>query len=320
MENMAVSIQKILITGGAGFLGHHLAEKLTAAGQEVTVFDDLSSGRLSNISALKKYRNFHFIKGSVLNAQKLEKSVKAADIVYHLAAKAIVEDVWQSPGLALETNIMGAVNVLEACRKNSRIKAVIITSSDKAYGQIAKLPYREEDSPNPGHPYDVSKLAGDLISLAYFKNYGLPVSIVRFSNIYGPADLNFSRIIPGIFRAIIKNEERPLRSDGQMIRQYLFVDDALSAYLALAQNIAKVKGEIINCGGPDILSVLEVVRKIGEILGKKIDYKILGIAKSEIKEQYLDSQKARSLLGWQPQTSFKEGIKKSFNWYEKYFS
>jgi CDP-glucose 4,6-dehydratase len=318
--NMSVLNQKIvLVTGGAGFIGSCLVKRLINLGAKVLVLD-LKSSFPSFVSSKK---NLVFIQGDLCDlalAQDLIKNYKF-DLIFHLAAQPIVEAAYFNPRETLENNIMSTINILEVARKakaDSKIKGIIITSSDKAYGKPLELPYREDHPLQGDHPYDVSKSSIDLISQAYFKTYNLPVIISRFSNVFGPGDLNFNRVMPGIFEAIIKNEEFLIRSDGEMKREYTYVGDIANSYIKLTENLDKCLGQAFNFGSKNIFKVLEVVKKIEEILKVKINYKLLNTAKNEIPEQYLDCAKAKKMLGWQPKTSFEQGIKESFNWYKKY--
>ena len=237
-----------------------------------------------------------------------------------MAAKPIVENVYENPVEALEVNIMGTVNILESCRLKGDLKSIIVVSSDKAYGKTKNLPYTERTPLIGDHPYEVSKAAADLIAQTYFRTYNLPIVITRFSNTFGSRDVYFNRIIPGAFESIIKNKELLIRSDGKMIREYTYVKDIVEGLIKLAQNIDKIKGEAFNFGSKNIFSVIEVIKKIEEVLDVKVNYKILNIAKNEIPKQYLDWTKAKKMLSWQPKTTFEEGIRKSFDWYKDYLA
>jgi len=212
---------------------------------------------------------------------------------------------------------MGTVNVLEVCRTTQgvpqNIKSIVIVSSDKAYGKAEKLPYIETSPLRGDHPYDASKSAADLIARAYFVTYNMPIVITRFSNVFGPGDQNFSRIIPGILRAVIKNKEFLVRSNGKMIREYTYIKDIADGCIKLAGNSENF-GEAFNFGSKNIFNVIEVINDIEKILDVKVDYKILNIAKNEIPAQYLDWSKAKKILSWQAKTSFEDGIKETFNW------
>ncbi len=309
---MEIKSKKILVTGGAGFIGSHLVNELVRRNYKVIVIDNLSSGRKENINSKAK-----FYKIDVRNAKRVSKifKIEKPKIVFHLAAKAIVQDVYKNPSEAIEVNVMGTVNILEACRGQNNIESIVVVSSDKAYGKYKDLPYMETTPLKGDHPYDVSKSAADLIAQAYFSTYNLPVAITRFSNVFGPGDLNFSRIIPGAIEAIIENKELLIRSDGKMIREYTYVKDIVAGCIKLAIS-RKNFGEAFNFGSKNIFNVIEVVKNIEKSINVKIDYKVLNIAKNEIPAQYLDWSKAREKLGWSPKVSFKDGIRETFNWFK----
>lgn len=313
MENM--EIKKVLITGGAGFIGSNLIDELIFKKYKVIVIDNLSSGKKENVNPSTK-----FYKADVINKEffKIFENEKP-NIVFHLAAQPIVEKAYEKPLEAIETNVMGTANVLEACRKQKNIDLVVIVSSDKAYGKSKNLPYKE-DSPLKGdHPYDASKSSADLLAQAYYSTYNLPVVITRFSNVFGPRDTNFSRIIPGVIKSIIENKQFLIRSNGRMIREYTYIKDIVSGCIKLIENKDKIIGQAFNFGSKNIFSVLDIVKKIYKSLGVKENYKILNTAKNEIPEQYLDWTKAKNFLEWQPKISLDEGIEETYNWYKNYF-
>jgi CDP-glucose 4,6-dehydratase len=223
--------------------------------------------------------------------------------------------------MAFSTNIKGTWNVLEASRHSASVQGIIIASSDKAYGIHNKLPYRENSSLCGCHPYDVSKSCADLLAHTYFRTYGLPVCVTRCGNIFGPGDFNFSRIIPDTIRSIIKNKTLIIRSDGKFTRDYIFVDDIVSGYLILAQKLQKLKlfGEAFNFSNDKPISVLELVKILYNLFDSKVNYKILNVAKYEIKHQYLSSKKARKVLSWKPRHSLEEGLVRTIEWYRDYF-
>ena len=305
--------QTILVTGGAGFLGSNLVDRLVEEGHKVVIIDDLSSGRKVNLNPKAKFYKMDVRDKKIPQILKKEK----IESVFHLAARPLVEKVYNNPFEAFEINIMGTVNILESCRLKGDLRSIVVVSSDKAYGKNENLPYKETTPLGGDHPYEVSKAAVDLVAKTYFKTYGLPITIARFSNTFGPRDYNFGRIIPGIFEAILNNKEFLIRSDGKMIREYTFVEDIIDGCIKLAENINKTKGEAFNFGSKNIFSVLEVVKKIEEILNKKISYKILNVAKNEIPKQYLNWSKVKTVLNWRPKHTFEQGVKKSFDWYQK---
>ncbi|MBU2540192.1 GDP-mannose 4,6-dehydratase [Patescibacteria group bacterium] len=304
-------LKNILVTGGAGFIGSNLVNELMQKSHNVIVVDNLSSGRKESISPKAKFYEIDVRDRKISEIFKKENP----EIVFHLAAQPLVEEAYKNPFDAIETNIMGTVNILEMCRQQKNIELIVVVSSDKAYGKAEKLPYKETYPLMGDHPYNASKASADLIAQTYFSTYGLPIVITRFSNVFGPGDFNLSRIIPGILEAVIKNKKFLIRSDGKMIREYTYIKDIVDGCIRLADN-RKVFGEAFNFGSKNIFSVIDLVKKAEIILGKKIDYKILNIAKNEIPEQYLDWTKAKERLGWEPKTSFENGIKETFDWCE----
>lgn len=310
VEGMEIKPKKILVTGGAGFIGSSLVNGLINKKHKVIVVDNLSSGRKENINPKAKFYKLDVKSKKLTEIFKREKP----DVVFHLAAQPLVDEAYKNPYEAIETNVMGTVNILEICRQMGSLESVIVITTDKAYGKAEKLPYKENSPLKGDHPYDASKSAADLISQTYFKTYNLPVVVARFSNVFGPGDLNFSRIIPGVIQAVIKNKELSIRSDGKMIREYTYVKDIAQGCIALMENKEKTIGQAFNFGSKNIFTVLEVIENIERILNVKVKYKILNIAKNEIPAQYLDWSKAKEILNWEPKVSFNEGIKETFEW------
>ncbi len=314
--------KKVLITGYEGFLGSHLTETLIGYGANVVGLDIVTHRRHTILSD-ENLDKIKIIKGSVEKISLVERIIKENKIefIFHLAAKALVGECLQDPVKAFSTNIKGTWNILEASRSNDTIKAIVIASSDKAYGIQSRLPYKET-SPLAGcHPYDVSKSCADLLAYTYFHTYGLPVCITRCGNIFGPGDFNFSRIVPDTIRSAIRNKTLIIRSDGKFTRDYVYIEDIVLGYLDLAKKVTKLKffGEAFNFSNEKPISVLELVKTIYGLMGKKPAYKVLGIEKYEIRHQYLSSSKAKRILNWKPRYSLKEGLKETIEWYKEYF-
>ncbi len=310
----------VLVTGGIGFAGSHVVETLLEEGANVIVtyrainpkqyfmLKKLNEKVCMAICDLKdKERVFDVI------------SKYEIDYIFHLAAQPIVPIAYINPYETLSTNIMGTVNVLEAARHCKRVKGIIVFSSDKAYGVHENLPYKESYALKGSHPYDCSKSCTDLIAQMYYKTYKLPVVIARCGNMFGPGDLNFNRIIPGAMKAIILDETLEIRSDGKLVREYVYVKDVARGCVLLAKNIEKIKGEIFNFGSENVYSVLDLLEKIENVTGRQIKTKILNIAKNEIPNQYLDYSKIKKELGWKNEVEFGAAIKETFEWYEKLF-
>jgi CDP-glucose 4,6-dehydratase len=315
LEVMELKNKKILVTGGAGFIGSHLVSDLIALKNKVVVVDNLSSGLRENVDAKAVFYKADVRDKKIADIFKKENP----SVIFHFAAQPLVDVAYQNPFETIEINVMGTVNILEICRQRNNIEAIVVVSSDKAYGTAEALPYTENTALRGSHPYDASKSAADLLTTTYFKTYGMPIVITRFSNVYGPGDTNFSRLIPGVAKALINHEEFLIRSDGKMIREYTYVKDISEGCIALAQNAEKFKGEAFNFGSKNIFNVIDAIKKMEKILGKKVNYKVLNIAKNEIPAQYLDWSKAKKKLGWRPATSFEKGIKETFTWCESLY-
>lgn len=313
--------RSVFVTGASGILGSHLSEALVAAGADLTILlrDDVPSSRLVETGISSKVNT---VRGEAEDYWVIERALNEyeVDTVFHLGAQTIVGAANRSPLGTFRSNIEGTWNVMEACRNSKLVSRVAFASSDKAYGEQEKLPYTE-DAPLQGrHPYDVSKSCSDLIAQSYFHTYGLPVCISRCGNLYGPGDLNFNRIIPGTIKSALIGEAPIIRSDGTYIRDYLYVKDAANAYLKLAENMGKkeIGGEAFNFSTANKLSVLEVVDAVLSAMGSDLEPKILGEAKGEIRNQYLSSEKAKSLLNWEAEYPIEKGLEETIPWYSAY--
>ena len=317
MRNNFWNRKNVLITGYEGFLGSYLAMSLLGFGAKVVGLD-IKTHRKETIlgEALRKIK---IIKGSVEDYRLVSRIIKKKRIqfVFHLAATSIVGEAFSDPIKAFSTNIQGTWNILESCRRSNAIEAVIVASSDKAYGMHNKLPYRENFSLCGSHPYDVSKSCADLLAHTYFHTYGLPVSVTRCGNIFGPGDFNFSRLTPDAICCALTGKALLIRSDGKFTRDYIYVDDIVNGYLLLAQNLKKLHlaGEAFNFSDENPISVIELVKRVYKLAGKKENYKILNLARFEIRHQYLDSAKARKMLNWKPEFALNEGLKTTIEWY-----
>jgi CDP-glucose 4,6-dehydratase len=314
MEGMVRKI--VVVTGGAGFIGAHLVELLLKKKYKVVVID-----------IQKPSKNYFFLnklnKKSTYRIVDITKKKQVDDFfasvhpnyVIHLAAQPIVESAYYHPYNMFETNIMGTINILEGCRKDSHIERIVIASSDKAYGKT-KTAYTEKSPLKGDHPYDVSKSCEDLIAQTYAKTYGLPIVITRFGNVYGEGDMHFDRIIPGICKSLITGRPLEIRSNGKYIRDYIYVKDVTAGYIRLMETKRNILGEAFNFGSKDTSSVLDVIKVIEKALNKKVTYKILNTAQNEIPYQTLDYSKVKKILGWKPKSSIKLKARTIFRWYD----
>ena len=264
------------------------------------------------------------VRGDVRNQKTIERALGEYEIatVLHLAAQTIVGVANRNPVSTLDTNIRGTWALLEACRRSPTVQQVVIASSDKAYGEQKVLPYTEETPVSGRHPYDVSKSCADLLAQMYAKSYHLPVCVTRCGNFYGGGDLNWNRIVPGTIRSVIRGERPVIRSDGHFTRDYVYVEDGVRAYLLLAEQLAArpaLGGEVFNFSYQDPMSVLELVTRILDVMGSDLAPDVRNEASNEIRDQYLDAAKARTMLGWSPAFTFEAGLRATVDWYKGYF-
>ena len=316
-----------LVTGGHGFVGSHLVRALLERGDAVRVMDrpdprpaDVGGRRLSALDLLGIRDSVELVEADLRDPAAVDSAVTGCDGVFHLAAQTIVGVARDSPRETLEVNVAGAWNVFEACRDHA-VGRVVFASSDKAYGSSADLPYREDFPLRAAYPYDASKAAADVIARSYANAYGLPIAVTRFANVYGGGDLNFSRLVPETVVAVLDGRAPVIRSDGSPERDFLHVDDAVSAYLAIEGVLAegKAAGEAFNAGGEQPHSVREVVELIvaeGEG-GVEPDFEGAGNPDGEIDRQFVDSAKLRGLTGWRPSVELREGVRRTLEWYRE---
>jgi CDP-glucose 4,6-dehydratase len=241
--------------------------------------------------------------------------------VFHLAAQTLVPIANRNPISTFESNIRGTWNLLEACRRAPTIRAVVMASSDKAYGPQKVLPYSEQMPLEGVYPYDVSKSCADLIAQSYAATYNVPVAITRCGNFYGGGDLNWNRIVPGTIRSVIRGERPVIRSDGNFVRDYFYVEDGALAYMLLAERVTacpNFRGMAFNFSNELQVSVLELVGQILERMGSKLEPDVRNEASHEIRHQYLSAERARNMLNWSPAFTLDEGLDRTVNWYQEF--
>ncbi len=319
MAKMNWKGMNVLVTGADGFIGSHIAKALVDKGTNVTtIVRDVK--KTSNLDVLNLRNKVNIIHGDLVNFHDCERTINEYDVefIFHIAAQAIVGPANRSPLSTFESNIKGTWNILEACRLSKTAKGLIVASSDKAYGQQKKLPYTEESPLNGYYPYDASKACAEILARCYYMTYNIPLAITRNANTYGPADMNMSRIIPDVITTVLRGEQPVIRSDGTPERDYMYVKDAVSAYLTLAENLHRkeIVGQAFNFGTSKPISVIELYSKIIKLMGKSVKPKILGEAKNEIDRQYLAIGKVKKILKWQPKYTIDQGLKETIEWYK----
>ena len=313
-------MKRALVTGAHGFVASHLARALLERGDTVAGLD-LPGRRLSGLQLQGIAADLELVEGDLRDTRLVGATLEAGayDVVFHLGAQTLVGPAMADPAATFESNVRGTWTLLEACRA-ADVPAVVVASSDKAYGPHRELPYREDFELRPASPYEASKAAADVISLSYRAAFGLPVAVTRFANVYGGGDLNFSRLIPETIVAVLEDRRPSIRSDGSPERDYLYVDDAVAAYLAIEHEVGAggpAAGEAFNAGGERPHSVAEVIDLIGEVCDRNVEpeYHGIGSPRGEIDRQYVDSTKLRKLTGWSPAVELHEGLRRTLRWY-----
>jgi CDP-glucose 4,6-dehydratase len=313
-----------MVTGARGFAGAWLAKALLERGSEVVSLDKGREERpVSTLRLLGIEGEVVDVTGDLNDGELMEGLLAEhrVESVYHLAAETIVGTVQASPVRGFETNVRGTWTLLDACRRTG-VQRVVVASSDKAYGASDELPYREHFPLRATAPYEASKAAADIIARSYWHSYELPVAVTRFANIYGGGDLNFSRLIPEAVCAALDGRAPVLRSDGSPERDFLYVEDAASAYLAIADGLDRddIRGEAFNAGGGRPHSVGEVVETIARLAGTGAEPDIQGEGNpdGEIDRQWVDPTKLRERTGWTPSVDLEEGLGRTLDWYREH--
>lgn len=312
--------RRVFVTGGNGFLGSLLVQRLVEQDAEVTCL--IKEERpLSRFHTDRLSERVTCVRGVMEDFGLLCEILpsKRIDTVFHLAAQPIIGEAKRDPLPMFESNVRGMYNMLEAARRWGRLRAFVSVTSDKSYGEGEHLPYVETDRLLGIAPYDASKVCADVLSQSYARSYGLPVGIARMGNLYGPGDIQWSRVVPGIVRSLLAGERPIIRSDGRMQRDYFFIEDAVEGLLVLgaALDRPEIRGEAFNFGTGIPTSVLEIVRALISRSGLDIAPVIQNEAVGEISAQYLDCAKAKRLLGWVPRTPLDAGLDFAWGWYKQ---
>jgi CDP-glucose 4,6-dehydratase len=316
--------RSVFVTGGTGLLGSWLVSNLVEAGAQVVclVRDWVPESELVRSRHIDKVVT---VSGDVGDRDLLERALGEyeVEVVFHLAAQTIVGIADRNPVSTFSTNIGGTWNILEACRRSPKVASIVVASSDKAYGEQKQLPYNETMPLQGRHPYDVSKSCADLIAQTYAASYGSPVAITRCGNFYGGGDLNWNRIVPGTIRSVIRGEQPVVRSDGEFVRDYFYIEDAAAAYMLLAERLVAdeaVRGQAFNFSNESQVSVIQIVHLILQKMNYSLRPEILNEASNEIRHQYLSAELARTMLDWHPQFTLDAGLDRTIAWYREFFN
>lgn len=308
----------VAVTGATGFLGSHLVQMLVDRGAAVVALVRDEVPRTAITAGWEgRVAEVH---GDVEDQQLLERLLGEYGVscVFHLAAQTQVEVANANPVSTFQSNIAGTWALLEAARRSPNVRGIVAASSDKAYGAQVTLPYTEETPLQAVHPYDVSKACADLLCASYARVFGVPVTITRCGNFFGPGDTNWARLIPSVTRDLLEGRRPVIRSDGSPVRDYLYIREAALAYIRLAEGIladASLAGEAFNFSSGRPLNVLDMVDLISKAVGVAGVPDVRASARHEIAAQHLDSSKARRVLGWEPVFSTEEALAETVAWY-----
>jgi len=321
----------VLVTGGAGFIGSHLCERLLTDGAKVTCLDNLSSGKLSNLSGVRREKGFRLIKGDVLDAKTVNRAVKGVDAVCHLAARVGVKHYVEHPIEVIRTNVFGTYNLLEACRRK-RLKRFVFASTSEVYGKNSDVPLSEESSRilGPSHIdrwcYSTSKSIDEHLCHSYRKEYDIPLVILRYFNSYGPRQdsSDYGGVVSIFMRRILNNQAPQVHGDGNQTRSFTFIADGIDATVTSLLR-KEALGEVLNIGNPVETRIMELANSIIRVAGKEGELKpelipyneFYGRSYEDLRRRVPDISKARHLLGFEPRVTLREGLDLTYQWYLK---
>ena len=313
--------RSVFITGATGLLGGWLTRHLLDKGAAVTALVRDSVPQ-SEFERCKMRTQVNVVRGDLSKPQLLERVIGEYEVetVFHLAAQTIVGIANRNPISTFESNIRGTWNLLEACRRSPKVSAVVLASSDKAYGDQTVLPYTEEMPLQGRHPYDVSKSCADMIAQSFATTLRVPVAITRCGNFYGGGDLNWNRVVPGTIRSVLRGERPIIRSDGKYVRDYFYIEDGASAYMLLAERLTadkKLIGSAFNFSNETQITVIDLVNTILQKMNSKLKPEIQNQASNEIRHQFLSAERARKMLQWHPSFTLDQGLERTIAWYKE---
>ncbi|MFH0731647.1 MAG: SDR family oxidoreductase [Candidatus Omnitrophota bacterium] len=329
---------KFLVTGGAGFIGSHITERLLKEGHSVRVLDNFSSGKEENLSFVSGHRpstiDYRLIKGDIRDSATCTRACKNIDYILHQAALRSVPKSMTMPHEYNAVNIDGTLNILEAALK-AKVKRVVIASSSSVYGDVSKFPQSETDMPLLISPYALTKLAAEYYSRVFSENYGLETVNLRYFNVFGPRqslDDEYAVVIPKFIHCMLNNEHPPIHGDGLQSRDFTYIDNVVNANILAAtvpaqsskptahspQLIAcKTFCEVFNVAAGDDHSILELVDTLNKIMGKKIKPTHTPPRAGDVKRTCADITKISKILNFKPQVNFEDGLRKTVDWFSK---
>ncbi|TXT54877.1 MAG: putative UDP-glucose 4-epimerase [Candidatus Thorarchaeota archaeon] len=311
---MKLDEKRIVVTGGAGFIGSHIVDYLLVHNAIVTVIDDLSNGTETNLEGWKTHNNFLLQRKDIRNSATVYEVLKEAEIVFHEAAKVSVPFSTKHPCLTMDVNSQGTAILLNECRKRD-VSKIVVASSSSVYGDTPVLPKIETMPTNPLSPYAASKLAGENLAIAFSKTYGMDITALRYFNVYGPRQRSgsYAGVISVFINQALDNRPLTIEGEGEQTRDFTFVKDVVKCNI-LAALEEKSKGEVYNVGGGSRITILELAKKIKEIVGSSSNLEFLPPRIGDVKDSLAGIDKARKHLGYEPEYDIDTGLELTIDW------
>lgn len=308
---------KALVTGGAGFIGSHLSERLLKEGNEVTVLDNFTTGKRENLKGIEK--EIEIIDGSITDKETVQKAVGESDYVFHQAAIPSVPRSVKDPISSTRVNVMGTLNVLVAA-KEAGVKKMVLASSSSVYGDTPRLPKKEDFRPTPLSPYADSKLMNELHASQFFTLYGLETVCLRYFNVFGTRhdpNSEYAAVIPKFIQSILKGVNPTIYGDGEQTRDFTFIDDVVEANILASKSGSNAAGKVFNIAGGKNITINHLLETINRIMGKNVNAMYADARAGDIKDSYADYTLAKNILGWSPKHSLEDGLKETIKWLEE---
>jgi len=308
---------RYLVTGGAGFIGSHIVERLVAEGHAVRVLDDLSSGRLEHLDRVRS--QIDFLEGDIRDRQLVQRAVKEAEAVIHEAAWRSVPKSMRDPCGYTEVNVLGTVRLLEAAAA-AKVTRLVLASSSSVYGETDHVPLREDQPPAPISPYAMSKLSGEQFCQLFARSFGLETVCVRYFNVFGPRqslENDYAVVVPKFIACLLRGESPPVYGDGTQSRDFTFVDNVVEATI-LASQTSGISGEVLNIALGEEQSVLRLLEALNTIMGASIPPTFKPPRPGDVRRTLADASKAKRLLRWEGRIGFSEGLRRTVEWFRQH--
>lgn len=306
---------RYLVTGGAGFIGSHIVDRLVADTHQVRVLDDLSSGKLENLSGVRD--RVEFLQGDIRDRALMRKACEGVERILHVAAWRSVPKSMADPHGYMDVNVLGTTNLLEHAVK-AKVKRVVCVSSSSVYGEATKVPMTETDPTNPVAPYAASKLIDEVLCGLFYRGFGLETVSVRYFNVFGPRqslENEYAVVIPKFITSLMKRQSPPVYGDGKQSRDFTYVDNVVEGTILASQVPGVGTGEVFNIALGEEHTVLELLDQLNTIMGLHVAPAFVPKRPGDVYRTFADSSKAQRLLGWKGTVNFTEGLRRTVEWF-----